>query len=275
MKRLKVSLVLSVLFFQSLTGYSQTNPSPYTLRTNRELGLLGGGLLSLGVSLKLQKDLVPLTPAEVSGLNRQRINAFDRGATYHWSKTAGQLSDLGLLSTAGAVGVVAITPNALPAWKTVGVMYVETFLLVNGIDGIVKNYVQRTRPFVYNPAAPLDEKLTKDARQSFFSGHATNAFASAVFASEVFRHYYPNSRWKTVVWIGSLGLATGTAVLRYEAGKHYPTDLITGAAFGALVGWGIPKLHEAKTRYAGLKHLDIQPWSTGQTNGLYVRWTLK
>ncbi len=237
--------------------------------------MLGAGAASVAVSLEFKEDLIPLSAADVMALNRQSINAFDRGATYHWSTGASRLSDLTWAGTVATVGAVAITNRARPALKTVGLMYVETLLLANGGEEIVKNCSQRNRPFTYNPAAPLDEKLTKNARQSFFSGHATNAFASAVFASEVFRHYYPDSRWKSVVWIGSLGLATATCVLRYEAGKHYPTDLIAGAAFGSLVGWGIPKLHEVKRHYSALRQLEIQPWSTGQANGLYVRWTLK
>ena len=155
--------------------------------------------------------------------------------------------------------------------KTVGVMYLETVLLANGIQRTVKNIVRRTPPLVYNPAAPLAEKLGRNARQSFFSGHTTTAFATAVFTGEVFRHYFPDSKLKPVVWAGSLGLATATSVLRYKAGKHYPTDLLAGAAFGSLVGWGIPKLHEVKNRSELGQRLDIQPWSTGVANGIYVR----
>ena len=273
MKNIRSFFLFIPFLIQSFTGQAQT--SSYQLRTGRELALLGAGLASVGASVALGDDLEPLSTATVTALNRQSVNAFDRGATYHWSKSADGLSNVTWLGTVAAAGVVAITPNARPDLKTVGLMYVETILLANGIERSVKNLTERNRPFLYNPDAPLAEKLTKDARRSFFSGHATNAFASAVFAAEVFRHYYPDSRLKSVVWVGTLGLATATCVLRYEGGLHYPTDLIAGAAFGSLVGWGIPKLHEVKARNSALNQLDIQPWSTGQANGLYVRWTLK
>ncbi len=275
MKKIRSSLLFIPLFVQSLTGFAQSIPSPYALRTGREITILGAGVASAVASLAIGEDLEPLPAATVSTLNRQSVNAFDRGATYHWSKSAAELSNVTWLGTVAAVGAVAITPDARHDLKTVGLMYVETILLANGVERSVKNLTERNRPFLYNPDAPSADKLTKDARRSFFSGHATNAFASAVFASEVFRHYYPNSRLKPVVWIGTLGLATATCVLRYEGGLHYPTDLIAGAAFGSLVGWGIPKLHEVKSRNSALKQLDIQPWSTGQANGLYIRWTLK
>ncbi|GAB3697015.1 hypothetical protein GCM10027592_20750 [Spirosoma flavus] len=246
--------------------------APYELRTGRELTLLGAGGATLGGSFALSHTIDPLTPAEINVLKRSDVNSFDQKATFHWSTTADKLSDVTLAGTIGLTGLLTLgTKPMRQDLKTVAVMYVETMLLTNGVKGIVKAVTQRTRPFVYNPDAPLADKLERDARQSFFSGHAANAFATAVFTSEVFRHYFPQSKLKPVVWVGSLGLATATAVLRYEGGLHYPSDLLAGAAFGTLVGWGIPKLHEVKNKTALGQRLDIQPWSSGTANGIYVQ----
>ncbi|AUD05802.1 phosphatase PAP2 family protein [Spirosoma pollinicola] len=267
-------LVICILFtlhssFFILPTFAQ---SPYELKTGKELTLLGVGAITLGTSVALRSAVDPLTPTEISSLNRDEINAFDRKATFHWSTTADRLSDVTLAGNAVLLGALTLgTKPMRQDVKTVAVMFIETIALANGIERSVKGVTQRTRPFVYNPVAPLDEKMTRDARQSFFSGHATNAFATAVFTGEVFRHYFPNSRLKPVVWIGSLGLATATCVLRYEGGLHYPTDLLAGAAFGSLVGWGIPKLHQVKNKTALGQRVDIQPWSNGAANGIYMR----
>lgn len=251
---------------------STVTASPYQLRTGRELTLLGAGVATVVASVALNQEIDALTPAEIGRLDRASINAFDRGATYHWSTKADRLSDLTFAGNVAITGLLTLGTKAMRQdIKTVAVLYVETMLLANGIERTVKGISQRTRPFVYNATAPLDEKTTRDARRSFFSGHATNAFATAVFTSEVFRHYYPHSRWKPVVWIGSLGLATATAGLRYQGGLHYPSDLLAGAAFGSLVGWGIPRLHERINRSGLGQRLDIQPWSNGLANGIYVR----
>ncbi|WP_461088433.1 phosphatase PAP2 family protein [Spirosoma gilvum] len=251
------------------TGFAQ---SPYDLRTGREVGLLGAGAVTLGASVALTKAIDPLTPAEIASLNRGDISSFDRNATFHWSTSADKLSDVALVGTIGAAGVIGLGLQPIRQdVKTVGVMFIETLLLANGVGRTVKSVTQRTRPYVYNPLVSLDEKLDRTSRQSFFSGHATNAFATAVFTSEVFRHYFPHSKWKPVVWVGTLGLASATALFRYEAGLHYPTDLLAGAAFGSLVGWGIPKLHQVKQRSSFGNRLDVQPWSNGSANGIYVR----
>ncbi|QJW90568.1 phosphatase PAP2 family protein [Spirosoma taeanense] len=269
------------LTLQSFVGFTQasdtaritvTSTSPYQLRTGCELTLLGAGVVSYGASVVLNRAVKPLTQQEVALLNRNSINSFDRGATKNWSRALDRLGDVTLAGNLAITGLVTLgTRTMRQDVKTVTVMFIETLLLANGIERSVKGLTQRIRPFVYNPAAPLDDKLTRDARQSYFSGHATNAFTTAVFTGEVFRHYFPNSRLKPVIWISSLGLASTTAVLRYKAGLHYPTDLLTGAAFGSLVGWGIPKLHELKNRGELGQRLDVQPWSNGSANGIYVR----
>ncbi|MBD2701522.1 phosphatase PAP2 family protein [Spirosoma sp. BT702] len=274
LKKKRIGITLFIIHY-SLFITPLSAQSPYELRTGREITLLGVGAATLGGSFALAHNIDPLTQAEISVLKRADVNSFDQKATYQWSTTADKLSDVTLAGTIGITGLLTIgTKPMRQDLKTVAVMYIETMLLANGVKGMVKAVTQRTRPFVYNPDAPLADKLERDARQSFFSGHATNAFATAVFTGEVFRHYFPHSKLKPVVWVGSLGLATATAVLRYEGGLHYPSDLLAGAAFGTLVGWGIPKLHEVKKQTALGRRLDIQPWSNGAANGIYVQLSM-
>lgn len=268
----KTRLVGGVLIVYQLAFSVSFAQSPYELKTGREITLLGVGGASLGASFALGHTIEPLTQTEINSLNLNDINKLDRRAIYQYSTTADRLSDVTLAGSIALTGGLTLVAKPMRQdVKTVAVMYVETMLITNGVKGIVKAISQRTRPFVYNPAAPLADKTERDARQSFFSGHASNAFATAVFTSEVFRHYFPHSRLKPVIWVGSLGLATATAVLRYEGGLHYPTDLVAGAAFGSLVGWGIPKLHEVKNRSDLGRRLDVQPWSSGSVNGIYAR----
>ena len=265
----RIATLFIVYYSLLVNSFAQ---SPYQLRTGRELAIIGVGAATGVSALVLENGLITLTEAQIINLDRLGINRFDRGATKQLNLIAHQISNVTMAGNAVlpillAVGTKPMRQDA----KTVGIMYLETLLLANGIQRSIKNVSQRTRPFVYNSAVPLSDKLDRNARQSFFSGHATNSFATAVFTGEVFRHYFPDSKLKPVVWVGSLGLATATAVLRYEAGRHYPTDLLAGAAFGSLVGWGIPKLHEVKNQSELGRRLDVQPWSNGQANGIYVR----
>jgi membrane-associated phospholipid phosphatase len=264
-----ITLVVGLFAATTVSGQTQ---SPYELRTGRELSLFSVGAATGITALVQEKTVDPLTPTTIATLDRSALNAFDRGAAYRYSHTADRLSDVTLAGNVALLGALTLgTSTMRQDVKTIGVMFLETALLANGIQRSVKNIAQRTRPYVYNPDVPLADKLDREARQSFFSGHATNAFAAAVFTGTTFSHYFPTSRYRSVVWVGSLGLASATAVLRYEGGLHYPSDLIAGAAFGSLVGWGIPKLHEVKNRSGIGRRLDIQPFSNGQATGIYAR----
>src|SRR6059058_3168029 len=69
---------------------------------------------------------------------------------------------------------------------------------------------------------------------SFFSGHATLAFALATSAGTVasMRHH----RLAPVMWAVGLLLATTGGYLRIAADRHYATDVLTGALVGSAVG---------------------------------------
>ena len=96
--------------------------------------------------------------------------------------------------------------------------------------------------FLRSSSKPL--KMEKTSRRSFYSGHTSSAFASMVFLAGVFERLYPDSDARGWVWGGCLAAATTTGYLRYAAGRHYPTDILAGAAVGAFVGYLVPALHE-------------------------------
>jgi undecaprenyl-diphosphatase len=76
----------------------------------------------------------------------------------------------------------------------------------------LKNAVNRPRP----------EGPTERSNSSFPSGHSTGAFALAT----VFAHQYPG------ISIPCYTAATGIALSRVSLGRHYPSDVLAGAAIG-------------------------------------------
>lgn len=259
----------------SFGSLAQTMPldSVYQLRMGREIGLLAAGGAFNGAAYLIGKGVIPLEEVDIDQLNPGSINAFDRGATRNWSPQAHRISNVTLLSTVGLVGLTGLPTLRQRRWFTVPLLYFETMLLTVGVQDLVKVSALRTRPFVYNAQAPIGEKIDGDARRSFYSGHAAVSFGSAVFASTVFGHYFPVSKLKPVVWAGSLALASTTAYLRYEAGKHYPTDILTGAVVGSALGWLIPKIHEQRKPRPALQtwRWAASPWSNGVASGVNVQ----
>jgi PAP2 superfamily protein len=82
------------------------------------------------------------------------------------------------------------------------------------------------RQFPYTPGST--GKFWGGGR-SFPSGHSATSFAFAA----VIAHRYPNKRW--LKW-SAYALATGVALSRYPAKKHYPSDILMGAAIGYVSG---------------------------------------
>lgn len=103
--------------------------------------------------------------------------------------------------------------------------------------GVVKLSVGRQRPYAHaSPESPA----TSEDNLSFPSGHTSFAFAIATSAGLVAhrRHY----RGEAAVWAGGYTLAALSGYLRIAADKHYFTDVMTGAAIGALSGLFVPAL---------------------------------
>lgn len=248
---------------------SAQQPFPYRLSAGRETALLVSGAATLAAGAVVNAELDVLTPEDIAALDPLDINAFDRPATTRWSTVASSLSDgLVVVTIAAPLSLMAVAPGAA-APSTVGLMLGETLLLANGVGQLTKTVFRRTRPFVYNddPEIPFEKKTSKNARLSLPSGHAANAFASAVFLSTVYARLHPTSPARPWIWGGSLAVAATVGYLRYDAGKHFPTDIIAGAVLGGAIGWAVPKMHEGDR-----VSVTVAPGADGTVVGLSLRF---
>jgi len=239
--------VLNIIAVCILSPHTAAAQSPYRLELSKDIVVVSTGFGAGIVALLLDERLDPLTTEEISALSRDDVNAFDRGATYQYFISASTASDILVYTVIASPLTMLIDQRVRNDWGTYLLMYSETMLWTGASAQLVKNSVARTRPYVYNPDAPMEEKTTRDARKSFYSSHTAFAFASAVFLSTTYSCYFSDSRWTPYIWAGSLTAAALVGVLRYQAGMHYPTDIIVGAGIGALIGYAIPALHRVET----------------------------
>ncbi|MBA3548291.1 MAG: phosphatase PAP2 family protein, partial [Nannocystis sp.] len=204
------------------------------------------------------------------------INGLDRAVIGNHSHGAAVFSDVALATTVGLPFVLDLGDVLIqrardrPDWKARHMrswgkdtlVLLETFFVNYAATNVVKFAVRRPRPYSYDPASTVGDPTENDARLSFFSGHASSAFAMATAYAYLFQLRHPRSRWIAPVWVLGLGLASATAVARVEAGKHFWTDVIVGAAAGTAIGLLVPALH----RHARLgEHvaLRLAPTRTG------------
>ncbi len=240
---------------------------PYELDQRLDVGLTAGGVVLFAGAAAAYWGQEPLTPDEIDMLDRADINGFDRSATTQWGPKDRYANALVLTLMAAPLGLAIATPGSRQSW-TVAAMYGEVLLVGNGLGELLNGVTNRTRPFVYNDSLdiPFEVRSEVEARRAFPSGHTANAFAAAVFLSSVYAKLNPGSSARTWIWAGSLTVAATTGYMRYKGGKHFPTDIISGAIIGSFIGWGVPKLHEVD----GVS-LTIAPSGGGITIGLMLR----
>jgi membrane-associated phospholipid phosphatase len=100
------------------------------------------------------------------------------------------------------------------------------------------------------------------------------AFAMATSYSYLFTVRHPRSHFRVPVWVGTHALATTVALLRVEAGRHFWSDVLTGAAVGMGVGLLVPWLHtpgqNGRTPLGALARLYVTPTFSDRSFGVSV-----
>jgi len=152
----------------------------------------------------------------------------------------------------------------------------ETFAISGALQGATNVFVSRERPYGRDcgsaelPSNAIDCTNSIHYR-SFFSGHSSFSFTGAAL---ICMHHFENdllgAPWDALSCAGGYAVAATTATFRVVSDVHYPSDVLTGALVGSLVGYGVPLLHyhhrraDTSTTQAGLQlHLVPSPGGIG------------
>lgn len=125
-------------------------------------------------------------------------------------------------------------------------------------SGLVKGAVKRLRP-CHDPALQSQVHLVKGicgGSFGFFSSHASNSTALAIFLVLIFRKRKINPETelqRRVIVYSLISYALLVSYSRIYLGTHYPGDVITGIAFGSLLSFIFAQIF---FRYGGLKKTD-------------------
>lgn len=108
-------------------------------------------------------------------------------------------------------------------------------LCVDQLANFFKYGFERLRPCFDSDVSELMRQV-RDSCQNrgqfgYFSAHAANSFAVAIFFSVLLRSIRAQIGIFLVVW------AIFVAYSRIYIGVHFPLDVLTGAFIGALFGW--------------------------------------
>ncbi|MCB0596640.1 MAG: phosphatase PAP2 family protein [Lewinellaceae bacterium] len=239
--------------------------SPYRFSFGKEMAFIGGGGAALAGGALLKNQTTLFTINELERLDPMQVNAFDRGAIDNSSLQAKEASNYFLYGSHVLPLLFVANRQTRHDLGQILFLYGETALMTSGLTLASKYAFRRPRPYVYNTAIDAQEKQKINAKTAFFSGHTSVVAANTFFTAKVFSDYFPDSKWKPVVWATAAAIPAITGYLRVQAGRHYPTDVIAGYAAGALVGYLVPHLHKRP----GLKNKGVELY--GGTNGALLR----
>ncbi len=174
---------------------------------------------------------IPLAGAGVVSIDGwdERISdwAIDNTPIFGSQENAKRASDTLWLATQLAMaGTALAVPNGPDAWewKLERLLLEESaVILTDGVTGGLKRLTHRERPDGSN-------------FNSFPSGHSSEAFVQARMACLNVNDLPGLSRgWRVTLKSTFTSIAAATAWARVEGGKHYPSDVLFGAALGNFI----------------------------------------
>ena len=233
-------LVLSLLAGPWLSGQGLRPYNPSNA-TNAVLLGLGGSLTT--TSVLLDRRVTPLTEDQVGVLEINRIPGIDMFSTRHLSLQADEATDKLLLASFASPFFLLLDRPGRDNFNDAALIVFQGAMINSGLINLTKVLVRRPRPYNYNPDAPLDTKLKKSSRYSFFSGHSATTAYFSITTAKLYNDLYPNSAATPYVWLGAALLPAAVSYGRMRAGRHFFTDVLVGTAVGTIIAIVVPTLH--------------------------------
>lgn len=229
-----------LIFFQSQSSYSQTNN--YQLSKSKDISLIASSTLIFGTSFYLQKKVKPLNETQILSLKSSDINQFDRIACNFYSKKIAHVSDGIAISSLFLNSYFFFHKNTKKDIYKIETVTIQSLMLSQAIANVFK-LTLRNRPFMYNPNVDISEKTKSESRLSFFSAHTSTVSSLAYSFAFAHQLYFKNHKANPYILTGAIVLPAIQGYLRVKAGKHYPSDVITGYLIGLGSSYLMHRIH--------------------------------
>jgi len=223
-----------------LVGVSSPATAAYELRLDP---MLDGAIVGSFAALELGLPLVAPAPRPLHAPATNPPRGLDGLAPLRTHEGFSDASDVVRWATLG-LGLAAV---GIDGWSgdrlvTNAVIFAEAWYLTSALTAVSKQVALRPRPYAYT-----EPKGRPDDSSSFFSGHASSTAVAAFTAARLIdlQRDLPTAA-RIGLYGGATALSLGVGSLRVAAGMHFPTDVLAGAAAGAVVGIAIPTLHSVK-----------------------------
>lgn len=178
--------------------------------------------------------------ASCAPCDRAGLSGLDRGVLGQNSGAARIASNVFVFGVVGGAAIASVAGVEPARARGDAVVLAQALSWTTAATEWLKVSVHRARPALYKSGAPAAAAIP-DNRESFPSGHTSIAFAAATaYATLATRQHLPHARRNSILfYVGAVGVGAS----RVAGGQHFPTDVLTGAALGAGIGWAVARLH--------------------------------
>lgn len=252
--------------------------SPFEVNLDVDLQLTLTGLLITAGPTMMQRSMLDVTldPLPTIGLPivDRGVVGNDSGSARAWSDRL-LYAQVALPHLLNALDVlISQHSNQMLTIGLESMVLLETAAMTNLVTVMAKTLVGRPRPFMFDPNTTFEERSGHGSFESFPSGHTSVAFSMATAYSYLFMKKHPSSPFVIPLWIGSHLVAGGVGLLRVEAGRHFWTDVVAGAALGSAIGFLVPYLHlrDGDADNVGIDDVRIFPSVSSEGFGINAMW---
>jgi len=246
-------LLMILVYFFSVTVKAEDSisrkPDSYKIKYFIDVPLTVTGLVASKYGTDYLRDRRPNNNEKISELTPGDVWWLDRGATRQVPSDAPKYETISTKLMRGAMFAPAILladPKVRNIWQDYSLLYFEA-QSVNAMAYLAGAIpVRRLRPFMYNQDERFERKTGRNTTNSFFSGHASVVATSTFFMVKVYYGLHPEAKNRVLFYSLAAIPPAATGYCRYKAAKHFPTDILTGIAVGALTGILVPELHKER-----------------------------
>ena len=237
------ALTFALMLVPALAGRAPAQPTAtvrFKVGAWPDAAVLGAGAAAALVPILWSSAFpsatcAPCDPSHLWSLDRSTVGPVRKTPDVVSSATLGAEAALGVLFLASSrrgQGTAAFAEDAT--------VIAEAVTLTSAATEWTKILFHRPRPFLY--VSTSTGPSSADDGRSFPSSHTSLAFAAAAaYASVLHRRGLAG---RDQLRIGAMfAAATATGILRVVAHRHFPTDVVAGAALGFAIGWTVPALH--------------------------------
>jgi membrane-associated phospholipid phosphatase len=246
-----LTIALIVLTAVAAAQMKPQSESGYEINRWPSAGIVAAGFTGNLIGLSVLDKKSRVSAAEAVLLSKSDVNSFDDFVFRYPSSgfdAAPHRSDITMFSSVVLPAALLLHKDFNSWWLDYSLLYFKTHAIGANIYAWgIPHLVDRYRPLVYYDDTPIGARIGNRKANSFFSGHvSTTATGSFFLATMIADNLMEKNKWIAYT-AGALPPAF-VALDRMRAGKHFPSDVITGFIIGGAVGILVPKLHRSDWR---------------------------